>query len=103
LTNLVVRASATDSLLAVDEVTLVQNTDFVVAPNPANNFITISGIETAAITSISVTDINGRIVKNQSFENVSEVEMNVSDLAQGLYILNIGSKDVKTAQKFIKN
>ncbi|WP_309642569.1 T9SS type A sorting domain-containing protein [Flavobacterium sp.] len=100
--NLIVTATDID-LLGVEEITAVQNTDFVVYPNPTNNLIKVSSKENASITAIAITDIHGRIVKNQTFKNLSAIEMNVSDLANGIYMMNIASASGNAIQKLIKN
>jgi len=100
--NLVIRASDTDTLLGVS--TIVPNdSSFLVYPNPANSTVTISSKENTAITAIGITDIHGRIVKTKNFKNLSDVEINVSDLEKGIYMMTIISKEGNSTQKFIKN
>ncbi len=76
---------------------------FSIFPNPASNLITVSSKENIVINSISMTDINGRIVKNNSFENGANVEVNIADLASGMYLMEISSNEGKTIEKIIKN
>lgn len=100
--NLVIRASDTDTLLGVS--TIVPNdSSFLVYPNPANNTVTISSKENTAITTITITDIHGRIVKTKNYDNLSDIEINVSDLEKGIYMMTIISKEGNSTQKFIKN
>ena len=101
--NFFIKATATDTLLGTDEVMVADNASFVVYPNPSSNFITISGKVNAAITAISLVDTNGRTVKTQTYDSVDAIEMNISDLAKGMYIMNIVSKDGNSVQKIIKN
>lgn len=100
--NLVIRASDTDTLLGVP--TIVPNdSSFLVYPNPANNTVTISSKENTAITAITITDIHGRIVKTKNYDNLSDIEMNISDLEKGIYMMTISSKMGNTIQKIMKN
>ena len=51
------------------------------------------------INNISVIDINGRVVKNQSGDLT---QINVSDLNAGVYFVTIEAAEGKTTKKFIK-
>ena len=53
--------------------------------------------------SISITDLNGRVVKQNSFTDVTNVQVNVSDLASGVYMMNITSDKGSVTKKIIKN
>ena len=101
--NFVVRASNTDTLL---NTTLVESTVSTVSvyPNPANDIINVSIINsngTVAVKKASITDINGRIIKNLT--SVANNQINVSDLNSGIYFLNIETNEGSTVKKFIKN
>lgn len=69
-----------------------------VYPNPVTNVLNISNSNNIEIKNISITDINGRVIKNQT----SLTQINVSDLNAGVYFVNIESNDGKTTKKFIK-
>ena len=97
--NLVVRASATDTLLGVSQVASVN--DFTVYPNPASDVISVSSVK--SINGVKVVDLNGRIMKQTTYENVSSTSINVSDLASGVYFLNISSDSGSVSKKFMKN
>ncbi|MBN8642649.1 MAG: T9SS type A sorting domain-containing protein [Flavobacteriales bacterium] len=87
--NLVVRASATDTLLGVSEIT---NVSFGVSPNPAKDVVTITSDE--VVNSVELFDINGRTVLSIEGSN----QINVSDLSSGIYMMKIAS-DKGTATK----
>lgn len=87
--NLVVRASATDTLLGVSEIT---NVSFGVSPNPAKDVVTITSEE--VVNSVELFDINGRTVLSIEGSN----QINVSDLSSGIYMMKIVS-DKGTATK----
>ncbi len=96
----------------LDKIVLVENalsTDeflaskFSVYPNPANNLVNIANGENMMVNKVTVTDLNGRTVKNVSFDNVANVQVNVSDLASGLYLMNITSDKGTATKKFVKN
>ena len=101
--NFEIRAAATDSLLGIAETVTVDNNNYSVYPNPATSIITVSSKLSSGITAITLTDVNGRIVKTQNFDSISDVEMNISDVASGMYLMNINSKEGSSTVKFIKN
>ena len=76
---------------------------FAVYPNPAKNVLNISNGESMVVKNVTVTDLNGRTVKNVSFDNVANIQVNVSDLASGLYLVNIASDKGIATKKFVKN
>ena len=90
----------TSANLKVDE---FFSSKFSTYPNPANNSITISNNQNILLTSIVITDMNGRNVKEVKVNNVSETEINISDLTSGMYFMNIDSDNGKAIKKIIKN
>ena len=52
---------------------------------------------------INVVDVNGRTVKTITNSLSSEMEINVSDLTSGIYMLNVKTDEVVATSKFIKN
>ncbi|HEX8269655.1 MAG TPA: T9SS type A sorting domain-containing protein [Flavobacterium sp.] len=91
---------ASAPLLAVE--TPVMATEFSVYPNPADNVLQISS-QNSAIKGISIVDLNGRTVNQQAFDLSTEVEMNVSGLSKGMYILNVDSDQGSSTHKFLKH
>lgn len=86
--------------------TLVNNevleSKFTTFPNPAKNFINVVNTTDALISGIEITDINGKVVKNQKFSAALEVQVSVSDLAQGIYTMKIVSDKGIVTKKVIK-
>lgn len=74
--------------------------NFTVYPNPANDVINVSNLGNLEITKASITDVNGRIVKevNSSFETI-----NISDLNAGVYFLKINTLEGSGTTKIVKN
>lgn len=73
-----------------------------VYPNPSNNLINITSPE-QNIESITVTDLNGRIVKSTELNNTAKAIIDLSDLSDGVYMLNISANNHIATQKIIKN
>lgn len=76
---------------------------FSISPNPANDFINISNTENIKVSNIKITDLNGRVVKQNNFDNVSSINLNVSDLSSGVYMMNINTNEGMMVKKIIKN
>lgn len=98
--NLTITASATDSLLATDQVNVVENA-FSVYPNPATTVINITN-DHSKITGATVVDANGRALKRASFDATTNAQINVSDLPAGVYLITIESAEGKVTKKVIK-
>lgn len=69
-----------------------------VYPNPSTGLLTVN-FSDIQITSITVTDLNGRVVTSFSV-NATSIDANLFELNNGLYILNVSS-DKGTVQKRI--
>lgn len=80
----------------------VAGSKFSTYPNPAKNVINVANTTDALISTIEITDLNGRIVKSSSYSNISEAQVNVSELAQGIYTMKIVSDKGTVVKKVIK-
>jgi hypothetical protein len=98
--DLLINAQA-DTDLSIKENAV--SSQFSVYPNPANNVINITNADNMLVNAVTVTDLNGRTVKNVSFDNVASAQVNVADLASGMYILNVTSDKGTATKKFVKN
>ena len=77
------------------------SSNFSVYPNPANNVINISNSLNAFIDSVVLTDLNGRVIKTQKV-NATEGQINISDLATGIYMMNVTTDQGTAIKKVIK-
>ncbi len=71
------------------------NLDLSIYPNPTNNFVNI--VTTESIEKIEIYDILGKIVKTQN----KAVNVDLSDLPEGLYALKVTTINGKIATKKI--
>lgn len=74
--------------------------DFAVFPVPADQFVTVSGIESGSL--IRVIDIKGKEVFNQNV-NAETVQISTGTLANGLYVVKIESANFKGQKKIMVN
>ena len=88
--------------LGVDEVAFINN-KIVTYPNPVQNIVTIANTDNLNIKSVSIADLNGRVIKTENFVNATKIDLNVADLASGIYLLNINLDQETIIRKIIKN
>lgn len=84
------------------------NSTLKVFPNPAYNQVSFTNDFTAATTaSVRITDIAGRIVKTMDLgkQNAGAMTYNidVADLNNGMYYLELVTEDSRSISKFTKN
>jgi hypothetical protein len=77
--------------------------NFSIYPNPANNVLNLSVKNGLIVDEITMVDINGRTVKTVANTLDSEIEINVSDLTSGVYLLNVKTDEGVATSKFVKN
>jgi|GEM_PF-1848457 len=78
-------------------------TSLAVTPNPASDFVNITNNENALVNGVVITDLNGRTVKTAKFAGVAQAQVNVSDLASGVYMMTISSDKGSVTKKIVKN
>lgn len=98
--NLNFQASAVNGPLSVATQEVVSN-EIAVYPNPATNVINVNN-PNASITKIVLTDLNGRTVKQVNYDKVADIQINIGDLASGMYMMNIQSTQGESTKKFLK-
>lgn len=97
--------------LVLDDVTVTQTLGvkdfsanrFSVYPNPSNGLVTVNNTLNALISNVQITDLNGRIVKTDNFASSTEIQVNISDLSAGVYMMNINSDQGSVTKKIVKN
>ena len=86
--------------LATDIQTTSEKSEFNIFPNPANDKIVINtSLETSSTILLQIYDWSGRLAKTMNcIENQS---INISDLANGIYLAKISNNTSSTSIKFI--
>lgn len=72
-------------------------------PNPAQEFINFELDNQSQITNYKVVDLNGRTLIEKSISEQNTVQVNVSDLPKGMYILILTSNSDSHRVKFVKD
>lgn len=71
-------------------------------PNPANDVVNIANADNIIINGAQIVDLNGRTVKVAKFNGVSEAQINISDLASGVYMMTVSSDQGSLTKKIVK-
>lgn len=72
-----------------------------VFPNPTSNVVNVT--VDALVSNVAIVDLNGRTVKSVKFDGASNVSVNVSDLASGVYMMTVSSDKGTSTKKIVKN
>jgi len=72
-----------------------------VYPNPTSNVVNIA--KAGLVNNVAISDLNGRTVKSAKFDGVANAQLNIADLASGVYMMTISSDKGTTTKKIVKN
>lgn len=97
--NINISAQNTTPTLSAHDYISKKHTIF---PNPATDIVTISNNENIGIKQIRVFDISGKIIKSSFFNNDNEVQININDFDNGIYLLQINTQNGIFIEKLIK-
>lgn len=87
------------SAIAILNVNLL-NKEFLIYPNPANEFIEIKPVSN--FSQLTITDVRGRVVKHVQTINTSTIKIDISELSNGLYLIIVKDNENIGVKKFIK-
>ena len=104
-------SAATDCIIGVDTFSVDRPlastqtffaNNFSIQPNPVKDIFTVTSKNGTFINNIKVTDINGRIVKEENNSDLNATQVNISDLSSGVYFVKIQSDLGVGTTKIIK-
>lgn len=75
---------------------------FTIFPNPVTDVVTITNSEDVGIVQIELFDSNGKKVKTQEFANESQVQLDLSSVASGIYQMYIKTIAGIAVEKVVK-
>jgi hypothetical protein len=71
-----------------------------VYPNPANDVVTLQSSVSMNGMYVEVTSVEGKVIRRVEFNSpANAVDLNVSELANGIYLLNIHANNAVTTKK----
>ena len=95
-------ATSTVFNLATLGINTFDSNAFSVYPNPSNGNLTIKTNLPIEKASITVSDLNGRIVHQLNADVLENQSLNISELQSGMYILTIKNESYNHSQKIVK-
>ncbi len=97
--NLVISAVNTIPLSTQDFI----SDKFNLYPNPAKNIVNITNTENIEVERITVFDVNGKLIYTKMYTNESTIQLDVSTLAAGTYLLHIDTTEGMVIKKLVKD
>jgi aryl-phospho-beta-D-glucosidase BglC (GH1 family) len=92
----------TTTTLGVNDYTVTEN-EIKIYPNPSNDVVSIELPDSAGITTISINDITGKVVLEESISSgVTNYTLDISSITSGVYIVNFKSDATVWSKKLIK-
>ena len=79
------------AIVGAEDVVELRDESFNVYPNPATTEVKITS-EMSGESEVNIFDMTGRRVKNIRVSDVSNATINVSDLNQGIYFINVNGR-----------
>jgi hypothetical protein len=74
---------------------------FSAAPNPASEFITLSGWPLGMATEASLLDVNGRVLRKEALAARTQVQWDVKGLSSGVYIVRLAGPGGLASRKIV--
>ena len=78
------------------------NSKFLVYPNPAKSMITLNGLNGIEVESISVTDMEGKVLESYTDVTSPALDMDIEYLESGMYFVTINYNGTSEVVKFVK-
>src|SRR5690606_39429125 len=66
---------------------------FNIYPNPASNLVNITNNENMYVKEVAVYDTTGKLISTQNFNEQTEIQLNVENLASGTYMLHLKTEE----------
>jgi len=75
---------------------------FNVYPNPATNVVNITNSENVLVNQITIYDVTGKQLSTQNYNNETQLQLNVENLASGIYMLHLETNQGIAVKKLVK-
>ncbi|WP_294285240.1 T9SS type A sorting domain-containing protein [uncultured Chryseobacterium sp.] len=92
------KANFSCAVLAVEDVTTKDNS-VSIYPNPARNILTISS---ETLKSFRIYDEAGRLIRSESSLKGNQLDVNISSVQTGNYVVTVETEKQKITKKLIK-
>ncbi len=81
---------------------LVNQNSIAIYPNPTKDKLSISLDNYFSSLKINIYSLPGQLEKQSIFNNSQDIQIDISELRQGLYFIELIDEDIKYTSKFIK-
>ncbi len=95
------RTNSAGNDLGNEQLGFEKNDPFVIYPNPASNKINVSLQGIRGEVSFRIYDLQGRIMKEMMLVDLDS-DIDVSDLASGVYIISVDEEKMPLSKRFVK-
>ena len=75
---------------------------FNLYPNPTTNIVNITNGENMLVSKIEVYDVAGKLITTENYNNKTEIQLNVENLASGTYLLHLKTNEGTAVKKLVK-
>jgi len=75
---------------------------FNLYPNPASNLVNITNNENMYVKEVAVYDTTGKLITTQNFNEQTEIQLHVENLASGTYLLHLQTNEGMAVKKLVK-
>jgi len=75
---------------------------FNMYPNPATNIVNIANSYNMLVEQVTVYDVNGRQLNTETFNNKTEIQLNIEHLVSGTYMLYLQTNQGTAVKKLVK-
>ena len=76
---------------------------FNLYPNPATEIVNISNNEQMKVKEVEIYDTAGKLIGTQTFNDQTEIKLNISALNSGTYLLHLKTNEGIAVKKLVKN
>lgn len=76
--------------------------NFRLFPNPVSESFTLNGLDGSDIEHVSIVDATGKVVRTRNDVHATSLNLNVSDLTEGVYFVKVGHNSSTSVIRFIK-
>ena len=98
LTNEVISANSSSFVLPVEE---FNSNKIILYPNPSDNSLKINFDNNISLIIYKIYDINGKILLEKEIRNKKVLQIDIKELKEGIYFLNINHSNKSMYAKFI--
>jgi len=89
-----------EEIAAENEPTI--NSDLIVYPNPSKGQITLSYVGQEQLSTATITDVNGKLIKEIDLRSFDEsLDIDLSGLSKGMYFMQISTSNTVITKKIL--